>query len=150
MATLLTSEVPTGYKFRAEISGNASEAFANQPSQRTLIFTRGWAQSETPYPLLVHIAGPNAGELLGTEGRAGVVLELGLRDVVAVYHDGWWMLGPGPEEVSDNGRTLHWNRNDVHSVTVTTPTRTVAVRGTRRRGVRAEDLRRLALAASGD
>jgi hypothetical protein len=140
------SDLPAGYKLRAEIEGTAAGAFRDDPHQRTLVLTRGWAQSDTHFPLLVHLSHAEAGPLIGTEGRDGEQMDLGAEHGDAVYHDGIWMPGPGRDQVSDAGVVVHWNRHDVHSVTVRTMTRTIGIRGTRRRGVLTEDLRRLARA----
>jgi hypothetical protein len=139
-------DLPAGYRLRAEIEGYAAGAFRGDPGQRTLVLTRGWDHSETHFPLLIHIGRVDAGPLLGTEGRDGAQVDLGVEGVHAVYHDGMWMPGSGRDQASDSGVVVHWNRNDVHSMTVSSPTQTFGIRGTRRRGVSVEDLRRLARA----
>jgi hypothetical protein len=65
--------------------------------------------------------------LAGTTGHDGVAVTVNGKE--AIYHDGMWTAGPGPDQVSigDHG-TAHWERGGVHSLTMHTDRGVFALR----------------------
>jgi hypothetical protein len=64
--------------------------------------------------------------LTGTTGHDGVTVIVNGNE--AVYHDGMWTPGPGPEQVIVGNGAVHWGRDGVHSLTVHTDRGAFALR----------------------
>jgi len=134
-------DLPLGYRLRSRFEGEDAGGFPGSADQLTLIYTRGMSSDDAVYPLLVYVAARGgATELVGTEGRPGSNVDVGVSGVTAVYHDGMWALGPGPDERRLGELTLHWDTGEAHSVTLNGGDRLLAVRGARSRGVLARHL----------
>jgi len=61
-------------------------------------------------------------------GHAGVPVNVNGK--AATYHDGYWMPGPGPDQVSiaDGKGSAHWGRDFVHSLTLRTGNGVIGLR----------------------
>lgn len=89
--------VPAGYELSQRLDG--SEAPALGPStELALMYRAGNSKEDWRNPLQVYIATSDAATLAATENQPGSQVEMGIADVEAVYHDGWWVLGPGDQE----------------------------------------------------
>ena len=142
--------VPSGYGFRRELSGDRGFGFWGDDSQRTLIYTRSWRQTDTSHPLMIHITSRDSGPLIGTESKAGLELTVVDGKAPALYHDGLWIpasSGVGNGAAAKSG--LRWDDSDVHSLTWTSSGIRLAVRGARSRGVSFGDLVRTLRSAAG-
>jgi hypothetical protein len=139
--TRLAEHLPLGYRLRSRFEGEDAGGFPGSPDQLALIYTRGLGSDEAVYPLLVYVAARGgAKELVGTEGRSGSSVDIGVSGVTAVYHDGMWAPGPGPDERRLGELIIHWDTGDAHSITVSGGGRLLGVRGARSRGVLARHL----------
>jgi hypothetical protein len=138
------SYIPPGYELRRQINGEMAEGFGRDADQIALIYTRSWANEDWVFPLTVYVAGHPGRILVATEQHAGDVVKLSVPKVNAVYHDGMWAPGPGDDEQHVAAAVFHWNRNEVHSITVVSQVKTYAVRGPRQRGVAFGELIKIA------
>jgi hypothetical protein len=136
--------VPAGFEFRRRVVGGVTPTLGTDPARVALTYTRGWSHQDWIDGLQVHLAPGTGHQLVATETRSGVPVDLSAEGASAVYHDGWWQIGPGAEEVAWSDTVAHWDRSSVHSLTVTTGERTIAVRGSRASGVGFEELVRVA------
>jgi len=136
--------VPTGYAWRRQLEGASAHALGRHPDQIVLVYTLGWTQEDWSWPLVVAAAPAGAPPLLGTEHRRGRHVDLGIPGVRAVYHNGIWVLGPGPDEQSFGAGVIHWDSSTVHSLTVRHSDVTWAVRGPKTRGADFDVLVRMA------
>jgi hypothetical protein len=136
------SYLPAGYRFRSTLRGQAAGGFAGTEEQVTHIYTRGAERDDFTNRLAVHL-GTTDGPLFGTEGHPGRPIELALDAALATYHDGMWMLGPGPDERQVGEILLHWDTSVAHSISVRFPRFSIAVRGARGRGVDLGELLRV-------
>lgn len=133
--------VPSGYKFFRTIVGDEASGFWGVRRQAATVYVRG---AETMYPLVAHVAREQGARLVGTEGRDGLGIDLGADGATAVYHDGWWAPGRGPDEQRAGELFIHWDRADAHSITVNAGDRVFAVRGARSKGVSLDELVKVA------
>ncbi len=140
------ASLPVGYRFRARVVGPNTGSFPRHPNQVTWIFNRGCAADDFPYPLMVsRVPEPNV-TISAAENHLGEPVDLGRPGTAAVYHDGLWAPGPGPEQWTLGSVTLHWEASAVHSLTVHWSGGTFGIRGARTHGVTREDLIRIGLA----
>ncbi|WP_067458405.1 hypothetical protein [Actinomadura macra] len=123
--------LPPGFRFRRQIDGEAAAGFLGPAEQTRLVHTKGWALADWSNPLVVHVTTEPDAQLLATENRPGVPINLGDVAAQAVYHDGTWTDG-------DHDLRPRWTTGLAHSVTVRTPTRVFGVIGPREISV--EDL----------
>lgn len=143
------SHLPHGYRLSREIAGAQAVGFGDAEDQVALIYVRGDAFAAAISPLVVHVVEGDAPRALAaTEGRDGIPVDLGNKDLEAVYHDGAWAPGAGPDERNAGDVTFHWDTSNVHSVTVRSPAVTVGVRGARDQGIDAPELIRVARSLS--
>jgi hypothetical protein len=133
--------VPAGYRFAFKVVGEDAAGFWGSRDQVLLTYVSG---SDPALPLAVFAAADADAELLGTEQRDGVLLDIGVADATAVYHDGIWQLGSGPEARQAGQVIVHWSRDDVHSITIAVDGTFYAVRGARSKGVSLDELARVA------
>jgi hypothetical protein len=138
------SYITPGYELRRQIEGPMAEGLGRDDDQQALFYTRGWADEDWVYPITVFVASYPNRTLIGTAGKLGNAVELGVQNVTAVYHDGMWVPGPGEEEHETGAVVLHWERSDAHSLTISSSDKTYAVRGPKRRGVTFDELLRIA------
>lgn len=136
--------VPGGYRFRTRVQGQIFEGFPGSRDQALIVYRRGSDEASIHRPLFVYVSPPeNQPVLFGTEEKSGEVIAADL-DAHVVYHDGQWELGPG-EDTRDAGDVLvHWNRSDMHSLTIVHTDVLYAVRGSRKNDVGLNELRRVA------
>lgn len=140
---LIVTYVPAGYVLRDRQEGALVLGFGGVDGQVALSYSQSRALSDLVFPLTVHLGPPASPPLACTENRPGVPISFGGRS--GIHHDGWWAPGPGNDEQRlPDGSVFHWSRENVHSVTVQTPTATLAVRGSRTRGINVDELRRVA------
>ncbi len=125
------SGIPSGYSLRRRIEGPDVAAFGRIEDQAALYYTQGPSPEDWLFPIMVCAAAPLAGELVATENRGGQTVDLGSPDAVAVYHDGVWApgLGEAQRAVFGGSMFVYWNRSAAHSITVSAPEATFAVRG---------------------
>jgi hypothetical protein len=136
--------VPAGFKFRAELRGATGFGFPGDASQLTFVYARTALDEDRLFPLTLSVSTATSARLVGTEQHRGTRIRLPHARSYATYHDGLWMLGSGADErVVGDSTTIHWDRSDVHSLTVRRGGRVYAVRGARSRGVGLEDLVRI-------
>lgn len=142
ISALQTADIPLGYRFGSEVRGSSVAGFWGVLDQVALIYV---CQPYQEYDrFFVHGAGRPSLTLLGTEGHDGVGVDVNIRGMRAVYHDGLWSIGPGNEQRVEGGQVLHWEVSDAHSLTLWDEGRTFAVRGLRSRGIPQSALIRLA------
>lgn len=148
MSNSASSAVPSyitpGYELRREIDGPMAEGLGRDADQKALFYTRGWADEDWVFPLTVFVASYPNRTLIGTAGRRGNSVEVGVPNVTAAYHDGMWVSGPGEDEHQIGAVVLHWERSEAHSITISSFDKTYAVRGPKRRGVTFDELVRIA------
>ena len=135
------THVPSGFKFRAEFRGETGMGFSGDPSQVSLVYARGMTADDRVFPLTLHVSSARHVRLIGTEEHEGSRVRLPRSRARATYHDGMWMLGPGPDQRRvAPGTVIHWDNSDVHSLTLAREGKVFALRGARRRGVGLEEL----------
>ena len=136
--------LPSGYAWRRQLEGASAQVLGRHPDQVVLVYTLGWSQEDWNVPLVVAGAPAGAPPLLGTERRRGRRVDIGIPGVEAVYHDGIWALGPGPDERRFGHGLIHWDSSTVHSLTIRHSGMTWAVRGPKTRGADFRTLVRMA------
>jgi hypothetical protein len=115
--------------------------FPSDPGQVSLVYARGAKDEDRLFPLTLHASSRKRARLIGTEQHRGRRIPLRGGRVHAMYHDGMWTLGHGADERRvAPGTVIHWDRSEVHSLTVLAKGRVFAIRGARSRGVELEDL----------
>jgi hypothetical protein len=129
------SYLPEGFKLRRRIHGVAAAGFLDDPSQATLVHTRGGQLQHWSSPLLVYVSQTPGQVLAGTEQRAGVAVDLGVAGVTATYHDGMWAQDGAAVATLGDEQSMYWSTSGPHSITVRTTDQTLAVRGPRDVGV---------------
>lgn len=138
------THVPSGFKFRGELRGATGFCFASDASQLTFVYARTALDEDRLFPLTLSVSTTSNARLVGTEQHRGTRVRLRHAGSYATYHDGMWMLGPGADErVVGDSTTIHWDRSDVHSLSLRRNGRVFAVRGARSRGVHLDDLVRI-------
>jgi hypothetical protein len=143
--------VPSGFRLAGQVIGRASFGFGSTEQQTALFYRRGSDYQDALLPLTVHVAPVATDAVLGsTELRPGTIVELDLRGVTALYHDGIWAPGPGDDEQGLGGVVIHWDRSTVHSITVRTSQYMVGIRGPKYRGVDYSELARIARSLPAD
>jgi hypothetical protein len=135
--------IPEGFRFRRKFHGDTGLGFPGERDQVTFVYTRPSDPTGLFYPLTVHVAGVGSLRLPGTEENPGRPVAIDGSAVRAVYHDGLWARGRGENERRFGTEVLHWDRSDLHSLTLALPDRTLAVRGPRSRGVDVDELARI-------
>lgn len=113
----------------------AAAGFLDDPSQATLVHTRGGQLQHWSSPLLVYVSQTPGQVLAGTEQRAGVAVDLGVAGVTATYHDGMWAQDGAAVATLGDEQSMYWSTSGPHSITVRTTDQTLAVRGPRDVGV---------------
>lgn len=132
--------VPRGYQFGWRRLGADAGGFWGVVEQAIFVYTPGGDPHD---PLVLCVASDEGAELIGTEGKEGLRVDLGLTQP-GVYHDGLWKLGPGPDEQQAGDLLIHWDSGNVHSITFPQEGRVVGIRGSRNRGVGLEELMNVA------
>lgn len=138
------SYVTPGYELRRQIEGPMAEGLGREADQRALFYTRGWADEDWVFPLAVFVSNHPNRTLVGTAGKPGDAITVGVPNVAAVYHDGLWVPGPGDDKEQFGDVVLHWDRSEAHSITISSSDKTYAVRGPKRRGITIDELVRIA------
>lgn len=123
--SLEPSYVPVAFKRYGSAKGASSGEFWDTEEQLVVRYRPGNG-SDRSRTLTVCWAADQDRELMGTRGRRGVPVDV--YGVEAVYHDGQWQPGPGPEQVDLATGPLHWDRRE-HSITMRTERGVFAVRG---------------------
>jgi hypothetical protein len=133
--------LPPGFALATQLSGSVAGGFPGTADQLAMVYTRGRSIDDFRHPFTVYFGPAGTRALAATEERQGVPVDIGIDGAVATYHDGWWAIGPG-EDQRRFGRTtaIHWDRSNVHSITLHTATQTIGVRGSRASGVAFRDL----------
>lgn len=122
---ILPRRLPSGFRYRHRLDGITAAGFAGLMDQVALVHTKGIRQHDLAYPMTVHVVDDPAVELIATERRPGVSVDIAVADASAVYHDGWWTAPPDGESIPS------WGTGAMHSLTVHTAIRTYAVRAAR-------------------
>jgi hypothetical protein len=126
MHARLKQPIP-GWSHRGAIDGPEQGLFLNVADQATEFLVDGWTTEELRSPITISYTPSPGIELGATEGKEGTPVSINSDlEGTAVYHDGWWEAGSEPTA------GLAWNTSRVHSITVTGPWGTVAVRAPRR------------------
>jgi hypothetical protein len=132
------SYVPSGFTLRSTDYGAAWQGFYEVDEQEMLEYVNG---SNFTWPLFVAAAEPHGkAEFFGTEERQGAPIDIGVHGARAVYHDGIWAAGPGPDQRAAGSVTIHWQTGICHSITARKGNRVYAVRGSTTTGVTVDEL----------
>jgi hypothetical protein len=124
------SYVPPGYTLRRRFDGADARGFGRTDDQCVLIYTSDWSDEAWHHALAVYQGHGGSLQLANTRGHAGERVDLGLADVQAIYHDGVWAPGPGPQQRTlGQALIVHWDSALAHSVTVRARDLVVAVQG---------------------
>lgn len=120
--------VPKRFARRRAQSGETVRALSGQGT-RTVVSHFDAADPRRP----VEVGGSDdpAARLVGTEGRDGARVDLGVPNATAVYHDGQWAPGPGRDQVDNGEVVIHWDTESCHSITAAVPAGLVTVRAPR-------------------
>jgi hypothetical protein len=145
LADARPSYVPPGYSLALELIGASAVGLGRSPDQRVLIYRQGAALDDAVHSLAIYVAPAGTAEALGgTEHREGRPVELPGTSARAVYHNGMWAPGPGPEQRESGPLVLHWNSAVAHSLTVFGTNLVFGIRGAKTRGVSFSELVRIA------
>jgi hypothetical protein len=131
------SYLPAGFSLISSWVGSDDQGFRDVEDQLILRYV---SSGKFIYPLLVAIADTPGETLFGTEEMPGTPIAIAIAGVKAEYHDGIWAAGDGDVSRPAGTAVVHWQTGGCHSVTVTTPTRTIAVRGSTTTGVDMNEL----------
>ncbi len=130
--------VPDGFTLRSANYGDAWEGFYGADEQIILEYVRG---SDFTWPLMVAAAKRRGEtEFFGTGERTGAPIDINVSGAHAVYHDGIWAPGSGPDRRAAGEVIIHWQRDICHSVTARKANRIYAVRGSTATGVTVDEL----------
>lgn len=150
--------VPAGFRLLAAaempvpLDGDAPPGGDRPGEEAAVSYTRG---DDLRRALRIQ-AGPRSAGISSREtgGHAGIPVDLGaagvdgvegVDGVQAIYQDGVWVMGPGPDQRRvGEGLTIHWDTSDLHSLTLVGPDSEVTVRGARSLGVTFDELVRVA------
>ena len=89
----LPSRLPAGFKLRHQFVGFAAGGFPTAgEDQAAIIHTRSWQRADVSFPLAVFVASALGQSLIGTHGRDGTPIDVGVPDTTATYHDGMWYV----------------------------------------------------------
>jgi hypothetical protein len=142
----LPAYVPHGYSLWTVVDGVEAGGFGvvDSREQYAVTYTQGTMPAAKGTAVTVFKAPPGATTLAATDQRGGerVVLPKGAN---AIYHDGMWMLGPGPEQRVVGHRVLHWDRQSFHSVTLHAPSGIWGIRGPKNADVNKQELMKIAM-----
>jgi len=124
---LSPQRLPGGFKFFAESTGLGVHEFNGSGEQVALRYRVPGTQWGIGSEITVCWATEGDLELAGTMGHPGVPVNVNGK--TAIYHDGCWMPGPGPDQVAiaDSG-SAHWGSDFVHSLTLRTGNGTIGLR----------------------
>jgi hypothetical protein len=107
--------IPDGFGLAARLHGINVGEFWGSEDQVAIHFR----QRRTPHGWQITICWAPEQELMltGTTGHEGAAVIVNGQE--AIYHDGMWTPGPGPDQVSvgEDG-SAHWGRDGVHSLTM--------------------------------
>jgi hypothetical protein len=118
---LRPQHLPSGFKFFGESVGPMVHEFNGSGEQVALRYRIPGTQWGIGSEITVCWAQEADVELslTGTLGHPGVPVNVNGK--TATYHDGCWMPGPGPHQVTIAGRgSAHWGSDFVHSLTLQT------------------------------
>ena len=138
--------VPPGYRLVAELAGPRANGFPDAGEDQSALSYWPTGREVPTFPLMIHAATASRGVLFATEQQPGTPVSVGTEGWHALYHDGMWAPGPGPEEQRVGEYVIHWQRGRVHSLTVTRGEWAYGVRGAPSEGVTLREL--VAVAAS--
>lgn len=139
--------IPSGYRLAWKTEGPVATDFIDNRAGKSYWYVSQAGNAAYAYALSVHYSTSAVGPLMGTSGRDGEVVDVGLAGLTASYHDGIWALGAGPYQRSDFGITLHWETAVAHSLSVFGAGLAIAVRGSKIHGITRDELVRIAQAA---
>jgi len=119
-------DVPVGFEFRGEATGQSSGGFGRGSNQRAVYY---WSAREHSKPIAIYVSEEGDGQsLAGTEGMSGTVVPV-TDSLSGEYHDGMWILGRGPHERAiSGGGFVHWDAGLAHSITSRVDGAVLAVR----------------------
>ena len=124
--------VPPTHSYALEITGREALAFGDTEDQVAYFYVTGPSLTESIFPLVIYAAtNPAKRELGATEGREGIDVTIGDPPRPAVYHDGMWASGDGPNPTTIGDVTVHWDTTVVHSLTIDSGEVVAAVRAPR-------------------
>jgi hypothetical protein len=118
-ATLQPSYVPEGFRLAGKVQGLHVGEFWGSREQMAVRYRQSRGAWGLGAEITVCWAPEKDLMLTGTTGRKGTPVDIG--GTRAIYHDGMWMPGAGPDEqhFAVDG-VAHWGKELVHSLTVHT------------------------------
>ncbi len=126
-ASIEPRHLPEGFRRFGEVRGAGAGEFAGSPDQIAVRYRRRGSHWGIGSEITVAWDPQGTNGFTGTSDRHGVPVRIGKH--VGQYHDGYWMPGPGRDQVSlPGGGVAHWSTAFVHSVTVRTEDGVIAVR----------------------
>ena len=126
-ATLELRHLPDGYRRFGEVRGVDAGEFFGSADQIAIRYRRRGSQWGIGSEITVAWEPQGELALVGTSDQHGVPVRVGRH--VGQYHDGYWMPGPGRDQIAlPGGGSAHWGTGLVHSVTVRTDSGVVALR----------------------
>jgi hypothetical protein len=125
---LSPQRLPSGFKFFGESVGLRVHEFSGSGEQVALRYRVPGAPWGIGSEITVCWAPEANVQLTGTMGHPGVPVNVNGK--TATYHDGCWMPGPGPAQVTiaDGRGSAHWGTDFVHSLTLQTENGLIGLR----------------------